>query len=193
MPGITRRNFALLAAAGLTVTVGGWAVAGRRPRVAGSLLDEDERALLFVLTARLCAGAELGLSSEQLTRVRHGAVALVERILRGSELYVPEFVNQVRSALTFVEYAPAMLGKWSRFSTLEAELQHEVLRQWMSSDNALARDVFMAFKGLCTMAFYEQPLVCERLGYDLLPQPAAPPQERLRILQGSQRQDAVRP
>ncbi len=162
--GLTRRNFALLSSAGLLATVSGWVACSRSQPSGGAVFDADQRQLLLLLTARLCGGEQLGLGPAQLTKAHAGSVELIERILVGTDPYVPQLAQQVRDALTFVEYAPAMLGSWSRFSALDAEGQSSVLQAWMRSSHALSRDVFMAFKGFCTLAFYEQPEVRERIG-----------------------------
>jgi hypothetical protein len=38
-----------------------------------------------------------------------------------------------------------------------------LLQRWMVSDAAMERDVFVAFKALCTVGFYEQSVVVERI------------------------------
>jgi hypothetical protein len=171
---LTRRNFALLAAGGLLSTVAGWTACSRTHRSAGAVFSGDEQRLLLTLTARLCGGEGLGLAPERLARAHAGAVMWIDRALAGSQPYVPELVDQVRSALSFVEYAPTLLGSWSRFSTLDAEAQRAVLEDWMRSPRSLPRDVFVAFKGFCTLAFYEQPEICEQIGYGSLPAALAP-------------------
>jgi len=162
--GLTRRNFALLSGAGLAATLGGWVACSRSKPSGGAVFDPDQRQLLLMLTARLCGGEQLGLGAAQLAKAHAGSVTLIERILEGTNPYVPQLVQQVREALTFVEYGPAMLGSWSRFSALDARGQSSVLEDWMGSSNTLCRDVFMAFKAFCTLAFYEQPEVRERIG-----------------------------
>ena len=171
---LTRRNFALVAAGGLSSMVAGWASCSRTDRPSGAPFSEQEQRLLLALTARLCGGEGLGLTSPGLAKAYAGAVALIEQLLIGSDPYVPELLEQVRSALTFVEYAPTVLGSWSRFSTLAAEEQSQVLEGWMRSPRTLPRDVFIAFKSFCTLAFYEQPEVCDRIGYRSLPTLLAP-------------------
>src|SRR5688572_12779369 len=125
--GLTRRNFALLSAAGLATTLGGWVAFSRSKPSGGAVFDAEQRQLLLMLTARLCGGEELGLGATQLAKAHAGSVTLIARILEGTDPYVPQLAQQVREALTFVEYAPAMLGSWSRFSALDAQGQSSVL------------------------------------------------------------------
>jgi hypothetical protein len=164
MFGLTRRKFALLSGAGLLTALAAWGACSRSKPSGGAVFDADQRQLLLLLTARLCGGEQLGLGAAQLAKAHAGSVELIERILEGTEPYAPQLGQQVRDALTFVEYAPTMLGSWSRFSALDARGQSRVLEDWMGSPQALCRDVFMAFKGFCTLAFYEQPEVRERIG-----------------------------
>jgi hypothetical protein len=161
---LTRRKFALLSGAGLLTALAGWGACSRSKPDDGAVFDADQRQLLLLLTARLCGGEQLGLGALQLAKAHAGSVELIERVLEGTEPYVPQLAQQVRDALTFVEYAPTMLGSWSRFSALHAEAQDSVLEDWMRSSRALCRDVFTAFKGFCTLAFYEQAEVRERIG-----------------------------
>jgi len=162
--GLTRRNFALLSGAGLVTALAGWGACSRSRPASGAVFDTDQRQLLLMLTMRLCGGEQLGLGATELAKAHAGSVELIERILEGTDPYVPQLAQQVRDALTFAEYAPTMLGSWARFSALDAAGQNSVLEDWMRSSHALCRDVFMAFKGFCTLAFYEQSQVRERIG-----------------------------
>jgi len=64
------------------------------------------------------------------------------------------------------EYSPLQMGKPARFSRLGIEERIELLESFESSRMAVRRFALLGLKGLFMAAFYNNPEIWPRMGYD---------------------------
>lgn len=78
----------------------------------------------------------------------------------------PDNINDLRTALTLVEYGPVLFERRARtFSNLDAAAREAHWRGWVESDLALRRQIATAFRKFTLLVGFDRPEVWPAIGY----------------------------
>ncbi len=159
---LTRREFIIVSVLGVSATM----IAGVLPAHGGkypepkaklNFFSAKEFTILTAIAAQFIAGAEsTGIAPEDI------ALRIDELIVGGNE----DVKTKFKLMLALVEHGTFIFSfKFSRFTRLSREAQHDYLKGWGTSRLTFRRSVFQAFKKTCLNLFFQNEKSWKLINY----------------------------